>query len=173
MGRNIEKKGILGKADPYVKLTLGKQKAKSLTVTNNYNPEWNFISTFDVNRKTSENIIIEVFDEDLGKDDALGSTFLDVTSIQKQKHLIHQWISLENCKSGEILLSAEFVPIGTSKEQNDVKEVTVTEPIKESVKEIDTKSKIEIEENVIEPVIKITPIHESQQQKVLEKGQLV
>merc|ERR1712208_232799 len=33
-----EKKGKLGKADPYVKLTYGKQKAKSKTVKNdNYN----------------------------------------------------------------------------------------------------------------------------------------
>ena len=30
--KNIEKKGMFGKADPYVKLTLGKQKAKSATV---------------------------------------------------------------------------------------------------------------------------------------------
>merc|ERR1712106_1125890 len=38
--RDIEKKGMFGKADPYVKMTLGKQKAKSATVKNNHNPEW-------------------------------------------------------------------------------------------------------------------------------------
>merc|ERR1711892_893752 len=39
--RDIEKKGMFGKADPYVEMTLGKQKAKSATVKNNHNPEWN------------------------------------------------------------------------------------------------------------------------------------
>merc|ERR1711892_16591 len=34
--RDIEKKGMFGKADPYVKMTLGKQKAKSATVKNNH-----------------------------------------------------------------------------------------------------------------------------------------
>lgn len=74
--RNIEKKGILGKADPYVKLTLV-----------------------------------------LGKDDALGSTFTNVTSTQRHKQLTNQWISLKNYKSGEILLSAEFVSEDTPKEE--------------------------------------------------------
>ena len=53
---------MLGKADPYVKLTLGKQKAKSVTVKNNHNPEWNFESKFDVDQITEENIIVSVFD---------------------------------------------------------------------------------------------------------------
>merc|ERR1739838_745541 len=63
--RDIEKKGMFGKADPYVKMTLGKQKAKSATVKNNHNPEWNFKSTFDVDQNTSEGVNIAVFDDDL------------------------------------------------------------------------------------------------------------
>ena len=70
--KNIEKKGMFGKADLYVKLTLGKQKAKSATVKIDHNPEWNFKASFDIDPKISEDIQIEVFDEDLGKDDSLG-----------------------------------------------------------------------------------------------------
>ena len=33
---------MFGKADPYVKMTFGKQKSKSATVKNDHNPEWNF-----------------------------------------------------------------------------------------------------------------------------------
>ena len=74
--RNIEKKGMFGKADPYVKIMLDAQKAKSTTVKDNHNPEWNFTSTFDVDKNTTEKMKIAVFDEDLEKDDSLGSTSL-------------------------------------------------------------------------------------------------
>ena len=88
--KDIEKKGMFGKADPYVKLTLGKQKAKSATVKNNHNPEWNFESKFDVDQSTAENIIVSVLDDDLGKDDSLGNTLLNIGSIQKQEKLRNQ-----------------------------------------------------------------------------------
>ena len=108
--RNIEKKGMFGKADPYVKIMLDAQKAKSTTVKDNHNPELNFTSTFDVDKNTTEKMKIEVFDEDLGKDDSLGSTSLDIGTIQSHMKLLNQWVPLENCKSGESLLSAEFIP---------------------------------------------------------------
>merc|ERR1712037_238382 len=102
--RDVEKKGMFGKADPYVNITFGKQKAKSKTVKNNHSPEWNFNATLEVDQNTSETIRIEVFDEDLGKDDTLGHKDMDINSVVKQKKLLNQWIPLDNCKSGEILL---------------------------------------------------------------------
>ena len=47
---------MFGKADLYVKLTLGKQKAKSATVKIDQNPEWNFKASFDIDPKISEDI---------------------------------------------------------------------------------------------------------------------
>merc|ERR1712121_282002 len=108
--KDIEKKGMFGKADPYVKLTMGAQKAKSKTVKNNHNPEWNFPATFDIGKETSEVLNIEVFDEDIGKDDSLGSTSLDIRTIMEEYVNTNKWIPLKNCKSGEVLLSAEFIP---------------------------------------------------------------
>merc|ERR1711970_1451222 len=118
--KDIEKKGMFGKADPYIKMTLGKQKAKSLTVKNNHNPEWNLKATFDVDHNTTEKVSIAIFDEDFGKDDSLGSTSLDIFAVQKHKKLLNQWLPLEKCKSGEVLLSAEFIPINVVDQQRSL-----------------------------------------------------
>merc|ERR1711874_308631 len=125
--RDIEKKGMFGKADPYVNITFGKQKAKSKTVNNNHNPEWNFNATFEVDQNTSETIRIEVFDKDLGKDDTLGHKVMDINSVVKQKKLLNQWIPLDNCKSGEILLSAEFIPIADIQKSKQIEKPVASE----------------------------------------------
>merc|ERR1711936_1555013 len=141
--KDIEKKGMFGKADPYVKLTLGKQTTKSETVKNNHNPEWDFKAIFDVDHNTSDKVTIEVFDDDFGKDDSLGNTSLDVIAVQKNKKLLNQWIPLENCKSGEILLSAEFLPLPIVKEQAKV-EVVSTTVEKQIIKKEETVSEVNI-----------------------------
>merc|ERR1712055_629563 len=132
--KDIEKKGMFGKADPYVKLTLGKQTTKSETVKNNYNPEWDFKAIFYVDHNTSDKVTIEVFDDDFGKDDSLGNASLDIITVQKNKKLLNQWIPLKECKSGQILLSAEFIPAAIVKEQGKVNK---TEPTKESLQEME------------------------------------
>merc|ERR1712243_19336 len=80
--RDIEKKGMFGKADPYVIMTYGDQKAKSKTIKNNYNPEWEFTAKFNIKKEVTEGIKISVFDDDIGKDDALGMKVLDIAAIQ-------------------------------------------------------------------------------------------
>merc|ERR1712212_1119749 len=107
--RDLEKQGILGKADPYVKVTVGEKTVKSKTVKNNYNPEWQFGSSFTLDEKLSNDIQIEVFDEDIGKDDKLGHKILKIEEILSMKNIVNQWVVLEGCKSGEILLSIELI----------------------------------------------------------------
>merc|ERR1712115_278655 len=136
--RDIEKKGKFGKADPYVKMTLGQQKAKSATVKNNHNPEWNFKASFDINESTTNEVSIAVFDEDFGKDDTLGSTVLDLTQVQEQKQLLNQWMPLKNCKSGEVLISAEFIPQAAVQKQKE------SEPLESIAKQDDTQQSSEI-----------------------------
>ena len=99
----------MGKADPYVVLLCGDQKAKSKTIRNNHNPEWEYTATFHIKPEKTDSISISVFDEDFGKDDTLGSATLDLRSVQEYKTLKNQWIPLQNCKSGEVLVSAEFL----------------------------------------------------------------
>merc|ERR1739838_980044 len=152
--RDIEKKGMFGKADPYVKITLGKQEARSATVKNNHSPEWNFKSTFDVSQNTKEDIIIAVFDDDFGKDDSLGSTILDLSKVQEHQQLLNQWIPLEKCKSGEVLLSAEFIPLAMVPLQKGIEPIIAAEPIKQTGKEIDTDNN-EIAQDKIAPELEI------------------
>merc|ERR1711981_759299 len=149
--RDIEKKGMFGKADPYVNITLGKQKAKSKTGKNNHNPEWNFNATFEVDQNTSETIRIEVFDEDLGKDDTLGNKVMDINSVVKQKKLLNQWTPLDNCKSGEILLSAEFIPIADIQKSKQIEKPVASEPSPVQPKENDSKPK-ETNKDLKEPI---------------------
>merc|ERR1712106_683222 len=169
--RDIEKKGNFGKADPYVKMTLGKQKAKSATVKNNHNPEWNFVASFDVDENTSEGVNIAVFD-----DDSLGSKTLDIHSIQEHKQVLNQWIPLENCKSGEVLFSAEFVPQGSVQKSKDIESAVKEDSTKEDLKHIEPTVKetveVKVEDSTIERQTEIRKqeIHlEEQKEEVLIK----
>merc|ERR1712121_109127 len=147
--RDIEKKGMFGKADPYVIMTHGDQKAKSKTIKNNYNPEWEFNAKFNIKKDAAEGIKISVFDDDIGKDDALGMKVLDIGSVQDYQQLKNQWIPLENCKSGEVLISAEFTPQALVEEAE--KSVVVQSP------EAETKdvAKAESEDKKKKDVVKV------------------
>merc|ERR1712168_1576458 len=145
--KDIEKKGKFGKADPYVKITYGKQKAKSKTVKNNHNPEWNFEATFEVDQNTPETMRVDVFDEDLGKDDILGHKVLDISTVLEKKKLQNEWIPLDNCKSGEILLSAEFIPIANIQQSKQVEEHVEEQPTPDKPEEKDTKPKETVQDS--------------------------
>merc|ERR1719369_2345036 len=106
---NVEKKGMMGKADPYVVLKYANQKEQSPTVNNDQNPVWNFTALFDIDKPENE-ITIELFDEDIGKDDFLGKAMVDVKSIIEVEWTNKQ-IALEDCKSGDIIISAKFVQL--------------------------------------------------------------
>merc|ERR1712036_98359 len=116
-----EKKGMFGKADPYVHITLGKQKAKSKTVKNNHNPEWNFDATFEVDQNTLETMRVDVFDEDLGKDDILGHKVLDISTVLEKKKLQNEWIPLDNFKSGKFFCRQNLSLLQIFNSQNRLK----------------------------------------------------
>jgi Ca2+-dependent lipid-binding protein len=115
--KDIEKKGIMGKADPYAILKVGNENFRSQTVKNNHNPEWNHDIKFDVDDETPEEVTLEVFDEDIGKDDALGKATICLREIINHKKVINQWIKLEDVKTGDVLFSAEYVPSEETEEE--------------------------------------------------------
>merc|ERR1711915_672104 len=158
--RDIEKKGMIGKADPYVVLLYGDQKAKSKTIKNNHNPQWEYTAKFHIKPENADSISISVFDEDFGKDDTLGSATLDLRSVQEYKSLKNQWIPLQNCKSGEVLVSAEFLPLSDIPNGSEPmqKRIDVPEQIVEESKEIDVPSN---EKTVV-----------SSEKKPLDRGQI-
>merc|ERR1719209_1579238 len=106
--RNLSKTSKFGKADPYVLVSIDEKKFKSVKVANSSNPEWNFVNTVYVDKESTTEFSVEVYDEDtFTKDDFLGRVLLknkDLSRLQQG-----QWIPLEGCKSGEILISAEIV----------------------------------------------------------------
>ena len=98
---------------------------------NNQNPVWNYDVQFDINKDTPEDVILEVFDEDIGKDDFLGQTTIHLSQVVNQRKLVNNWIQLQQCKTGEILLSAEFLPSGEQKVTSESTQKAIPEPAKE------------------------------------------
>merc|ERR1719209_885044 len=106
--RNLSKTSKFGKADPYVLVSIDEKKFKSVKVANSSNPEWNFVNTVYVDKESTTEFAVEVFDEDtFTKDDFLGRVSLKSQDLSRLQQ--GQWIPLEGCKSGEILISAEIV----------------------------------------------------------------
>ena len=107
--RKLEKKGMFGKADPYVLITLGQAKTKTKTISNNQNPSWNFVAKIGVdNPAETDKMLLEIFDDDIGKDDALGVVSINIIDIYRGSPIIKQWYPLEKCKSGDICVSLSF-----------------------------------------------------------------
>merc|ERR1712020_853547 len=143
--RKLKKKGAFGKADPYTVLTVGKEKFKTATVSNNQNPEWNHTITFDLTKDTEEEMTVEVFDSDIGKDDRLGDTKISLREICHQRNVVNKWILLQNCKTGEVLFSAEYfepgslplqvTPVPKVETRKTPEKVEVAKPVKAEKKE--------------------------------------
>ena len=111
--KNLENADKKGKSDPYAVLKFGKQKAKTNTVRNTQNPQWDFSKEFDVPDGDDTIIDIEVFDNDkLGRDKSLGSLSLGLDEILQAPEGEALWYPLEGVKSGELLLAADFLPEG-------------------------------------------------------------
>ena len=77
---------------------------------NSHNPDWQFYTNSVVKEKAPVEISIEVFDENVGKDYALGKALINMDQIMENKKIVNQWILLTDCRSGEVLLSVEFTP---------------------------------------------------------------
>merc|ERR1719209_2001826 len=106
--RDLPKKGMFGKADPYVVISLGDQKLKSATINNTYNPQWDLKTTLHVQPNAPRDISIVVLDEDVGKDDLVGEIFLNIDDLLKVGGLKDAWVPLGGCKSGEVQISSSI-----------------------------------------------------------------
>ena len=112
---DLEKKGIFGKVDPYVKIRIGEQVVKTQTIVNSHNPIWNFHHKFN-SRKMVKFIELSVFDEDIGTDDSLGSV---VVKIDDDNNISNCWYELQNCRTGRLQISCK---IETFKKDEEISE---------------------------------------------------
>merc|ERR1712002_1058259 len=99
--KNLQKKGMFGKADPYVVVKLADQTFKSKTVKNNQNPEWNYPVALSISEDSPTCASIEVFDEDIGKDDAMGVANISLLDIVMQPDLSTNGSLLTNVNLGK------------------------------------------------------------------------
>merc|ERR1711874_168215 len=109
--KNLDKKDIIGTADPYATIKYGDTRFKAAVKKNTSNPEWNFEVDFKIHENYPKEIKIELFDKDtLGKDESLGDTTLSVQELMEKTPTTNNWKSLSNSELGEILYSVKFSP---------------------------------------------------------------
>merc|ERR1712157_28420 len=108
-------------------------------------------ATFDIDENSSEGLNIAVFDDDFGKDDSLGNKTMDIIDIQENMKVLNKWIPLENCKAGEVLLSAEFIPQASIQKSVDKSKAVDAKPIEENKEQIGAEiiEKIEVKDTTV------------------------
>merc|ERR1712037_87199 len=105
--KDLEKKDLVQKADPYVVVRFGSQESKSDKVKNSLTPVWTYETTRDLQRASPRMIEIQLMDwERIGKDEPMGKVLLPVGEAVKKSDSF--WMDLQDCKSGKILISTEF-----------------------------------------------------------------
>merc|ERR1712210_194159 len=103
--RNLENKDILGKSDPYIHVRFGSKEARSSTVDNTLNPEWQFHTEFVTDDSSPSSVEIKIFDDDFGKSEPLGKLTLDLQGFKKGAQIQHEWLPLDDAVTGEVQVS--------------------------------------------------------------------
>ena len=104
------------KTDLVGKSSHGNQKFKTNAIKNTQDPEWNYDVDFNVPDGGDNTIKIDIFDEDrFGKDKSLGSAIMDVDEVMARGIVPPGWYPLKGVKSGQVLMSADFDAIGSSR----------------------------------------------------------
>ncbi|XP_062400652.1 extended synaptotagmin-1 [Sardina pilchardus] len=97
-----------GNSDPYVKIHVGDTVLKSQVIKKNLNPTWNEMYELVLARDSCEEILLELFDKDVDKDDFLGRLTLAMDDIVQAQHT-DQWFTLKDVKSGRLHLAVEWM----------------------------------------------------------------
>jgi len=103
---------IAGKSDPYVIIKYAGQKNKSKKVESNLNPEFEFTTGYVTEEGGPNELFIELWDHDVGKDESLGHVFFDIRSLHSGEEIHQKWYSLNDAKRGSVQVSMEFSPSG-------------------------------------------------------------
>ena len=118
--KELIKADLIGKSDPYVQISYGKQKFKTPTVKNSQEPKWDYELELDVPENHLTEVKFEVFDADkIGKDKSLGSVSVPISELAALNDSQGQWYSLAGVKSGKILLSADFTESDSDHQNGD------------------------------------------------------
>ncbi|CAM4628625.1 unnamed protein product [Leuciscus chuanchicus] len=101
-----------GKSDPYVKINIGDMTFKSHVIKENLNPTWNEMYELVLASSSTSDVLVEVFDKDMDKDDFLGRLKISLQEII-QSQLTDEWFSLSDVKHGRVHMILEWLPTVT------------------------------------------------------------
>ncbi|EOY31200.1 Calcium-dependent lipid-binding (CaLB domain) family protein [Theobroma cacao] len=102
---------LMGKADPYVVLTMKKSEARNKTrvVNDSLNPVWNQTFDFVVEDGLHDMLILEVWDHDTFGKDYMGRCILTLTRVILEGEYKDS-LQLEGAKSGKLNLYLKWMP---------------------------------------------------------------
>uniref|UniRef100_A0A672SHT2 Extended synaptotagmin-1-like n=1 Tax=Sinocyclocheilus grahami TaxID=75366 RepID=A0A672SHT2_SINGR len=103
---------VKGKSDPYVKIHIGDKIFKSHVIKENLNPVWNEMYELVLTSRSTSDVLLEVFDKDMDKDDFLGRYVISLQEII-QSQLTDEWFSLNDVKHGRVHMILEWLPTVT------------------------------------------------------------
>ncbi|KAL0697332.1 hypothetical protein Bca4012_053454 [Brassica carinata] len=106
----IPKQDMMGKADPYVVLSMKKSGAKSKTrvVNDSLNPVWNQTFDFVVEDGLHDMLVLEVWDHDTFGKDYIGRCILTLTRVIMEEEY-KDWFQLDESKSGKLQLHLKWM----------------------------------------------------------------
>ncbi|KAA3470606.1 synaptotagmin-5-like [Gossypium australe] len=102
---------LMGKADPYVVLTMKKSELKNQTrvVNDSLNPVWNQTFDFVVEDGLHDMLILEVWDHDTFGKDCMGRCILTLTRVILEGEY-KDCLPLEGAKSGKLNINLKWMP---------------------------------------------------------------
>ncbi|CAN6992337.1 unnamed protein product [Brassica oleracea var. botrytis] len=102
---------FMGKADPFVVITLKKSEAKSKTrvVPDSLNPVWNQTFDFVVEDALHDLLILEVWDHDKFGKDKIGRVIMTLTRVMLEGEF-QEWYALDGAKSGKLCIHLKWTP---------------------------------------------------------------
>ena len=121
--KELIKGDLIGKSDPYAVIKHGAQKYTTKVIKNSHEPEWNYEAQVTIPDQGDNEVTIDLFDKDrLGKDTPLGSISFETRRLVQEKVIEQGWYKLTGVKSGQVLMSADFVPVSPTLAKDAIRE---------------------------------------------------
>ncbi|XP_050294972.1 extended synaptotagmin-2-like isoform X2 [Anthonomus grandis grandis] len=117
--KDLEKKDVTGKSDPYVILNVGAQEFKTQVIKRDLNPQWDYYCEFIILDPAAQQLYFKLFDQDnFNEDEFLGSGAIDISQVIKPGKR-DQWFTLENVKHGKIHFRFSWLALTADKNAID------------------------------------------------------
>ncbi|XP_018563216.1 extended synaptotagmin-1 isoform X1 [Anoplophora glabripennis] len=128
--KNLERKDVTGKSDPYVILNVGAQECKTHVVKRELNPKWDYWCEFIILDPVAQHMQFMVFDQDdLNEDDFLGNGVVEINTVIKENEN-DKWFTLDNAKHGKVHmrftwlgLSSDYSKLGAAYQETKLLKV--------------------------------------------------